>query len=153
MAVFRVAALAGVIGGVLGAGTAFAQDVVAPATCDDARFLADRHQFQAGNGGADLPEHVCGTVTRVNRARHTRSGNHGYFMVNVGKNVWVKIVSDLDEMDAPQWPWVKTGDGVDVVGRYYYDNPHSQGIDWTHHGVGRSWSVPGYVVVNGTKYQ
>lgn len=34
-------------------------------------------------------------------------------------------------MTAPTWPWVAKGDQTDVLGRYYYDNPQSQGIDWT----------------------
>ena len=51
------------------------------------------------------------------------------------------------------WPWVKTGDSVQVTGRYYYDSAQRQGIDWTHHGSSRKWPFPGSVTVNGTVYQ
>ncbi|GBR04756.1 hypothetical protein AOE01nite_32720 [Acetobacter oeni] len=73
--------------------------------------------------------------------------------MDVGNGVSIRIVSDLDEMNAPDWPWVTKGDNAEVVGRYYYDAPRRQGVDWTHHGTGRSWEVPGYVSINGMKYQ
>jgi len=140
--------------GLLLAGIACAQTQPAPSSCDDQKFLSDRQAFEVGGDHTlDLPEHVCGTVTRVSRQRKTRSGLHGYFMVDIGQNQRVRIVSDLAEMDAPAWPWVHKGDKAEIVGRYYYDNRRSQGIDWTHHGTGREWSIPGYVIVNGTKYQ
>lgn len=126
-----------------------------PAACDDAKFLADQQGFeQVGATRTDLPEHVCGKVVAVApEAKRTRSGWHGYFYVDVGNGVSIRIVSDLDEMNAPQWPWVRKGDQADVEGRYYYDSPRRQGIDWTHHGTGRKWEWPGFVTVNGTRYQ
>lgn len=126
-----------------------------PAQCDNARFLADQQGLeQSGPTGIDLPEHLCGQVLAVSpRAKRTRSGWHGYFYLSVGQGVSIRIVSDLDQMNAPQWPWVSKGDQVEVQGRYYYDSLRRQGVDWTHHGTGRKWPWPGYVVVNGTRYQ
>ena len=126
-----------------------------PAQCDNARFLADQQGLeQSGPTGIDLPEHLCGQVLAVSpRAKRTRSGWHGYFYLSVGQRVSIRIVSDLDQMNAPQWPWVSKGDQVEVQGRYYYDSLRRQGVDWTHHGTGRKWPWSGYVVVNGTRYQ
>ncbi|CAP57426.1 DUF3465 domain-containing protein [Gluconacetobacter diazotrophicus] len=134
------------------AGTAHAQQAIGP-SCDDRHFLAVQQAFEGGSLRGDQPVHVCGRVIAVSRQRHTRSGWHGYFYLDVGAGVSIRIVSDLDRMAAPPWPWVAKGDTADVVGRYYYDNPRSQGIDWTHHGTGRNWGMPGYVVVNGVRYQ
>ncbi|GBQ97798.1 hypothetical protein AA23498_3000 [Acetobacter nitrogenifigens DSM 23921 = NBRC 105050] len=122
--------------------------------CDNSSFLADQQQFENGGDKADQPVHICGKVVAVShRAKKTRSGWHGYFYMSVGGGVSIRIVSDLDRMNAPQWPWVNKGDNVEVVGRYYYDSPRSQGVDWTHHGTGSSWGLPGYVIVNGAKYE
>jgi len=133
--------------------SANAQAAIGP-SCDNARFLQDQKTFENSSGRqADLPEHVCGSVVAVSASKRTRSGLHGYFYVDVGSGISIRIVSDLDQMKAPAWPWVAKGDKVDVVGRYYYDNPRSQGIDWTHHGTSKSWTMPGYVTVNGTTYQ
>lgn len=139
---------------ILTSGTAIAQTDM-PASCDNGKFLADQRNFeQTGPTRVDLAEHICGTVSGVTaRARHTRSGVHSFFYVTVGQNQTIRIVSDLDRMNAPEWPWVRKGDQVDIAGRYYYDSERSQGIDWTHHGTGRHWHVPGYVTVNGTRYQ
>ncbi|QDH16635.1 DUF3465 domain-containing protein [Swingsia samuiensis] len=126
-----------------------------PASCDNSKFLSDQQSFeQNGPTKIDLPEHICGKVIAVApRAKRTRSGWHGYFYVDVGQGVSIRIVSDLDEMNAPRWPWVNKGDNAEIEGRYYYDNLRSQGIDWTHHGSSRKWQWPGYVVVNGTHYE
>lgn len=123
--------------------------------CDNAKFQTDQAGFlQTGPTRADLPEHVCGKVLSLTtRARHTHSGVHGYFIMQLAPGQAIRIVSDLDRMNAPAWPWVKPGDQVEVVGRYYFDSARSQGIDWTHHGTGRHWATPGYVIVNGTRYE
>jgi len=121
--------------------------------CDDAQFLQDQQAFQNGQITADQPEDVCGIVTAVLPEKKTRSGHHGYFYVQVATGSVIEIVSDLDRMSAPKWPWVSVGDNVTVRGRYYYDNDASQGIDWTHHGTSSSWPQAGYVVVNGKEYQ
>lgn len=124
------------------------------ATCDNAKFLADQKRFAAGELRDDVPETVCGTAAQVLRSKTTRSGLHGYFYLTLaGGGGQIEIVSDLDEMQAPAWPWVKTGDTVQVTGRYYYDSASRQGIDWTHHGSSRKWPFPGSVSVNGTVYQ
>ncbi len=132
-----------------------AQAQIAPVQCDNQKFLSDQAGFfQTGPTRVDLPEHVCGEVISVTeRSRRTRSGVHGYFIMQVAPGRQIRIVSDLDRMQAPDWPWVKTGDAVDVVGRYYFDSARSQGIDWTHHGTGRHWASPGYVQVNGKRYE
>jgi hypothetical protein len=92
-------------------------------------------------------------VTRVLAERDTRSGLHGYYDLQVAPGSTIEIVCDLGEMNAPAWPWVKVGDYSYVQGRYYYDSPSSQGVDWTHHGASNSWPTAGYVVVAGTQYQ
>jgi hypothetical protein len=121
--------------------------------CNDARFLQDQQRFASGELSKDQPEDVCGVVTSVLPKKNTRSGAHGYFYVQVASGTSIEIVSNLDEMNAPAWPWVEVGDYAYVRGRYYYDNASSQGIDWTHHGTSSSWPQAGYIVVNGTKYQ
>jgi hypothetical protein len=122
--------------------------------CDDAALTASQ------------PADVCGSVVRTMRARRTRSGRHGYFYVALSSGQQIEIVSNLDAMaEAPngappaQWPWVTPGEYVYVQGRYYYDNPSNQGIDWTEDNTSRSWPHTGYVVVcdahraNCTQYQ
>ncbi|MBB2190049.1 DUF3465 domain-containing protein [Gluconacetobacter azotocaptans] len=141
-----------VAGGLLAGAPAHAQEAIGPA-CDNHHFLAVQQAFESGSLRGDRPVHVCGRVLAVSRPKRTRSGWHGYFYVDVGAGVSIRIVSDLDRMAAPRWPWVAKGDTADVVGRYYYDNPRSQGIDWTHHGTGRNWGMEGYVAVNGSRYQ
>lgn len=123
-------------------------------TCDNQDFLSKQLAFENGGARTDTPVHICGSVLAVSpKAQHTRSGWHGYFYLAVTPTVSIRIVSGLDEMQAPAWPWVNKGDQVEVVGRYYYDSIRRQGVDWTHHGTGRSWHVPGYVTVNGKRYE
>ncbi|MBA5727321.1 DUF3465 domain-containing protein [Bombella mellum] len=132
-----------------------------PAQCDNARFVQDQaayaRQFAHTNvpygQHLDLPEHVCGTVVRTYRARRSRSGMHGYFLMAVEGGKPIRVVSNLDEMKAPSWPWVKAGDQVEVQGRYYFDGPGREGLDWTHHGTSRRWPWAGYVSVNGQHYE
>jgi hypothetical protein len=121
--------------------------------CDDSKFERDRQQLASGALQGDQEVDVCGTVTRVLPAKETRSGEHGYYFIQIAPGDSIEIVSDLGELNAPSWPWVKAGDYSYVQGRYYYDSASSQGIDWTHHGTSRSWESPGYVVVDGTEYQ
>ena len=145
------------IGSAAGAQDSHSNSAPPPATsesypCDNPQFLQDQQQFGNGEGTGDQFVDVCGTVTAVLPEEKTQSGHHGYFYVQVASGVTIEIVSDLDQMNAPQWPWVAEGDIVYVQGRYYYDNSTSQGIDWTHHGTSESWPHAGYVVVNGTLY-
>jgi hypothetical protein len=121
--------------------------------CDDAKFEQDQQRLASGALQGDQEVDVCGTVTRVLPAKDTRSGEHGYYFVQVAPGENIEIVSDLGEMNSPSWPWVKVGDYSYVQGRYYYDSASSQGIDWTHHGTSHSWASPGYVVIDGTEYQ
>ncbi|WP_338332772.1 hypothetical protein [Acetobacter sp. LMG 32666] len=122
-------------------------------TCDNQDFLAKQQAFENGGPKADAAVHICGTVLALSQtAKQTRSGRHGYFYITVAPNISIRIVTNLDEMHTPTWPWVAKGDQVEVVGRYYYDSARQQGVDWTHRGTGRSWGIPGYVIVNGTKY-
>lgn len=121
-------------------------------SCNDTKFLQDQQEFENGQLSVDQLENVCGVVTSVLPEKKTRSGHHGYFYVQVAPNQVIEIVSDLDQMDAPAWPWVAVGDTVQVRGRYYFDSVDSQGIDWTHHGTSSSWPYVGYVFVNGKEY-
>jgi hypothetical protein len=121
--------------------------------CNNQQFRSDEQQFANGALQGDQEVDVCGTVTSVLASRTTRSGLHGYYKIQVAPGDTIEIVSDLGEMDAPEWPWVKVGDYSYVQGRYYYDSAASQGIDWTHHGTSHSWPTSGYVVVGGTQYQ
>lgn len=126
------------------------------AKCDNKSFLQTQKQYEQAyrfKDKQDVPVHICGLVITTGYARQTRSGLHGYFYLNVGSGISIRIVNNLDEMNAPRWPWVKKGDYVEVVGRYYYDNPRRQGIDWTHKGTSRKWPHAGYVIVNGVKYE
>ncbi|WP_369692607.1 hypothetical protein [Aristophania vespae] len=132
-----------------------------PASCDNAQFQQDRqsymqrykHSSVSYGRHIELPEHVCGKVVRVFRARKSRSGWHGYFLLSVGEGKPLRIVSNLDEMNAPQWPWVKEGDEIETRGRFYFDSPRRQGLDWTHHGTSRKWPWGGFVNVNGEHYE
>lgn len=122
-------------------------------TCDNSGFVQAQQTFENGGRKQDVPVHICGQVVAVStKAKHTRSGWHGYFYVNVGQGISIRVVSNLDEMNAPEWPWVRDGDMADIVGRYYYDSPRRQGIDWTHKGTGSSWDIPGYVIINGKRF-
>jgi hypothetical protein len=120
--------------------------------CNNAGFLAARAARVSGTVSGDTLVDVCGRVARVRSARQTRSGRHGYFYVAIPRGQPIEIVSNLDAMAQsaaapPAWPWVAPGDFVYVRGRYYYDDPQSQGIDWTEGDTGRSWPYPGYVAV------
>lgn len=128
-----------------------------PASCDNKGFLAVQRTYEnnAYLPKAYVPVHICGKVLALSKkSRHTRSGEHGYFYVYVGEGVSIRIVSNLDAMlNDPLWPWLQKGDYVEVAGRYYYDNPRRQGIDWTHKNISRKWPFSGYVMVNGNKYE
>lgn len=132
-----------------------------PMSCNNRQFQEDQtalleqysHKNVSYGRHLDFPEHVCGSVVKVYRSRKSHSGWHGYFLMTVGANQTLRIVSNLDNMAAPQWPWVREGDMVDVRGRYYFDGPHRQGLDWTHHGTSRKWPWGGYVIVNGKRYE
>ncbi|MDF7673652.1 DUF3465 domain-containing protein [Acetobacteraceae bacterium ESL0709] len=132
-----------------------------PISCDNSKFQQDQgmlaeqysHRNVPYGQHLELPEHVCGSVVKVYRSRKSRSGWHGYFLMTVGQGQTLRIVSNLDNMNAPQWPWVAEGDMIDVRGRYYFDGPHRQGLDWTHHGTSRKWPWGGYVTVNGKRYE
>lgn len=125
-------------------------------SCDNKAFLKAQQEFENSHfrpSVENIPVHVCGRVITASYARKTRSGVHGYFYLDVGSGVSIRIVNNLDEMTAPRWPWVRKGDYAEVVGRYYYDSPRKQGIDWTHKGTGRKWPYAGYVIVNGNRYE
>lgn len=128
--------------------------------CNNAKFNADQANYPSGVQYVE--EDVCGVVQSVLPAKHTSSGNHGYFYVTMPGGYNIEIVSNLDAMASgsnpppplASWPWVKVGDYAYVQGRYYYDAPHpggAQGIDWTEGDTG-SWPTKGWVVVNGMFY-
>lgn len=133
-----------------------------PARCDNAHFAQDRAHYNYNFKSfstkhvsfKDSPEHICGTVTKVFRSKKTKSGLHGYFLLLVDNGKPIKIVVNLEEMtNAPAWPWVNEGDDVEVEGRYYFDSPQKQGVDWTHHGNSPKWGWPGFVIVGGQRYE
>ncbi len=122
--------------------------------CDDAQFATDQSEFAAGTLAADQPVDICGSVTEVLAEKKSRSGEHGYFYVEMPSGYRIEIVSNLDAMaqastDRPPstWPWVSIGNYVYVQGRYYYDSSSSQGVDWTEDHTDSSWSHLGYVAV------
>ena len=111
--------------------------------CDNAAFAAYR-------ADADAPHEVtvCGRVMRVLHAR-TRSGPHEYLDLSVPGTIPVRvIVNENEEGVIPAHP----GSTVVARGRYFNDGDRD-GIDWVHHGAGRSWPYPGYVIVDGQRYQ
>lgn len=114
--------------------------------CSDQQFVNDVQSYASGSLSGYTPEDVCGVVGQVLPSKTTRSGLHGYFYMQIGSTN-VEIVSNLDVMNAPAWPWVQTGDYVYVQGRMYYDNASSIGIDWTHSGATSGLPSGGYVVV------
>jgi hypothetical protein len=125
-----------------------------PFACNNTQFLTDQSEFANGTISADQLVDICGSVTEVLAEKHTASGNHGYFYVEMPSGYQIEIVSNLDAMaDAPTddppttWPWVAVGDYVYVQGRYYYDNSSSQGVDWTEDDTSGSWPHVGYVAV------
>ncbi|QCE35768.1 DUF3465 domain-containing protein [Acetobacteraceae bacterium] len=123
-----------------------------PSSCDNKAFLrAEGANEQSYRRAPDMPVHVCGDVTRTFRAKKTRSGLHFYFLLNVAPHQDIRIVVNLDELQGHH-PYIRVGDKVEVQGRYYYDNPRSQGIDWTHHGKSQKWPWEGFVTVNGQRF-
>ena len=126
----------------------------APYPCDNGQFFAYQRDF--ANGTRSTADNalvdVCGRVVRVLPARRTRSGVHGYFEVDLGGFV-IEVLANLDAMaeapanQPPAWPWVAPGRYVYVQGRYFYDAPDRQGIDWTEDDTGRRWPHVGYVAV------
>ncbi len=122
--------------------------------CDNKSFFQIQQSYENDhyNYKKNVPVHLCGIVVTTSYAHYTRSGLHGYFYLNLGNNIFIRIVNNLDKMKAPAWPWVKKGDYVELVGRYYYDSSRRQGVDWTHKGASRKWPYSGYVIVNGVKY-
>ena len=122
--------------------------------CNNQQFLSDQQALMNGTQSGYIEEDVCGTVTQVLPEKTTTSGPHGYYYVQVDTaGDTIEIVSNLNEMNAPAWPWVNVGDYSYVQGRQYYDSNGTAGIDWTHHGTSSSWGTAGYVVINGTQYQ
>ncbi|QDH14392.1 DUF3465 domain-containing protein [Formicincola oecophyllae] len=131
-----------------------------PPSCDNAAFTEARAGYEEKARHSffrhphfNHPEHVCGVVMKTWRARRTRSGWHGYFLLNIGNAAPVRIVVNLGEMQPHlHWPWVQPGDSVEVEGRYYFDSKRRQGIDWTHEGSSRRWPYTGFVIVNGQRF-
>ncbi|QNT79108.1 DUF3465 domain-containing protein [Entomobacter blattae] len=130
---------------------AYAQSV--SAVCDNTDFHRKQVKFEQHEITGAVPVHICGKVVAVSYERRTRSGRHGYFYVDTGAGISIRIVSALDRINSPDWPWVKKGDYAEVVGRYYFDSVRRQGIDWTHHGTSRKWPIAGYVIINGQCYE
>ena len=130
------AALLALAGGCGGGGTSSGD-------CANAAFIAYRQN-------ADAPHEVtvCGSVMRVSHAR-TRSGRHEYLDLQVSGTIPVRVIVNEDEEGPVS---AHSGSSVLAHGRYFNDGDRD-GIDWTHHGAGRSWPYPGYLVVDGQRYQ
>ena len=111
--------------------------------CANAAFIGYRQN-------ADAPHEVtvCGSVMRVEHAT-TRSGPHEYLDLQVSGTIPVRVI--INEREEGVVP-AHAGSSVIAHGRYFNDGDRD-GIDWTHHGAGRSWPYPGYLVVDGQRYQ
>jgi hypothetical protein len=111
--------------------------------CNDAGFLAVQH---AHVNHAEVT--LCGTVARVRPERHSRSGVHRVFFVDVGGGDIIAIDANVDVMgDFP----IRTGEQTTVRGEYYYDEDGREGVHWTHH-TDRGPHPAGYVILNGLRY-
>jgi hypothetical protein len=122
--------------------------------CNNGKFNTDQAAYANGTLKVSyIEENVCGVVTSVLAQKHTSSGNHGYYYVQLPSGYKIEIVCNLDAMttDPAVWPWVNVGDYSYVQGRYYYDSASSQGMDWTENDTG-SWQIVGFVVINGHMY-
>jgi hypothetical protein len=113
-------------------------------TCNMAGFIATQH---AHANRAEVT--LCGIAAHVRSVRRTRSGAHRVFEVNVGRANEVEIDANVDVMG--NFP-IHTGDKVVVRGEYYYDGDGREGVHWTHHAIGGPHQ-PGFIVVNGQRYQ
>jgi hypothetical protein len=51
--------------------------------CDVSKFEQDQQQLASGALQGDQEVDVCGTVSRVLPAKNTRSGEHGYFVIQI----------------------------------------------------------------------
>lgn len=124
---------------------AFAAVLLAAApACDLSNFFAVQH---AHVNRAEVT--LCGTVSRVRAARETRSGRHRTFYVDVGHGDRVEIDANLDVLgDVPIAP----GESAVVRGEYYYDRNGREGVHWTHR-TARGTHPPGYLILNGVRYQ
>jgi hypothetical protein len=118
--------------------------VAAGSDCDLSGFLAVQH---AHANRAEVT--LCGTVERVRPPRRTRSGVHQTFLVDVGHNDRIEIDANLDMLGPIP---LRNGEPVVVHGAYYYDPDGREGVDWTHH-TDRGPHPPGYLILDGTKYQ
>lgn len=114
-----------------------------PGDCNNAGFLAAQH---AHANHAEVT--FCGTVVRVRRPQHTRSGWHRYIDVDAGHGDRIEIDANLDEMG--NFP-VARGERAVVRGEYYYDADGREGVHWTHH-TDRGPHPPGYLILDGTTY-
>lgn len=118
--------------------------LVAASDCDLSGFLATQH---AHANRAEVT--LCGTVERVRAPRRTRSGVHQTFLVDVGHNDRIEIDANLDMLGPIP---VRNGESAVVRGEYYYDPDGREGIHWTHH-TDHGSHPPGYLILDGTRYQ
>ena len=122
----------------------FAALLLAAPACDLSNFLAVQH---AHVNHAEVT--LCGTIGRVRPARETRSGRHRTFFVDLGSGNRIEIDANLDVLgDVP----IATGESAVVRGEYYYDRGGREGVHWTHR-TARGSHPPGYLIVNGVRYE
>jgi hypothetical protein len=71
---------------------------------------------------------------------------HVRILVSVAGQRPIDVLCNTQEMGPFS---VHPGDSIAVRGRYYYDDPRSDGIDWTHHNdPGASWPDEGGIQIN-----
>lgn len=90
-------------------------------------------------------------MLRASRPHRTRSGLHQDVLLDVGDRTPLRLVVNDDELGGPVA--VRSGDHAEARGRYFLDADGRDGLDWTHHGTSRRWPTPGYLIVNGRRYE
>ncbi len=103
---------------------------------------------------AEAPREVtiCGTVLRVERGPRRRSGVEAYVAVRIpGSDPLLPIQVVINEPREGTIP-ARPGDAIVAHGRYFNDGTRD-GIDWTHHGTSPNWPHPGYIILNGQRYE
>lgn len=91
---------------------------------------------------------VCGTVVALPDASSARGEGHPSFAVNTDGTPLIPIV-----LSGSGTFTFAPGDTVVVRGRYVRAASGAEWIDHTNQVVSRSWSQPGYVIMNGTMHQ
>ena len=95
---------------------------------------------------------ICGIVLRVEPGPRTSRGAQKYLAVRVpGADPLLPIRVTVNEQTKRSVP-ARAGDPIIVHGRYFNDGARD-GIDATHHATSQDWPHPGYIVLNGQRYE